>query len=726
MKHLDILAKSSRNGGESLYSHLLNAEKTAINIALKSNSKSSIKINVNKAKYSGAFHDLGKASTVFQYRLFNKVDYLQEEIFRHEIASCFFVSLIPKYYRDDVTMAIISHHKSILDDRGKSGLLDLVRYNDLDYVFKTHSKDFDKWSFIVTDILHELGYKTRQINIDEAYSNFVYTVDLCKKYVKERGASLYRGCLISSDHLTSALNVDKLTKEIYNKPDLSFFERKNKSYPLSLISSKSKKKHTLVVSPTGSGKTDYLMRRCKGRVYYTLPFQASLNSMYYRFKESLKNDDIRILHGTSKFTPNEENPNDLHEEIVLQKLVGSSIKILTPYQILCLSFCPKGYESVLFDIRGCDVILDEIHTYSELIKPYLANMISVLVKYGCRVHIGSATIPTKLYEQIIEVLGGKDNVKEVNLSDVEKEKFNRHIVHKINGTFVCDETLNTIKRSITNKEKILLCFNTINKAQSFYLHIKSLFPEIPKMLIHSRYKRKDRKELENMLMNNFNTVKDEACIVVSTQVIEVSIDINFDVMITECSPIDSLIQRFGRVHRNRKNVFDANGNRVYKHVYIIKPEDKVLVYDQDIVKKTYEVFTDGEIIDENKLQSMIDYVYKDFNFNFTLRQFSLFSNNQYNIGMCKNTNKSDMFNVLEIDSKVGILDCDVDEYVNGDGKKRTELEIPISNGIAKKLTQIDVGLNPFIIPSFCYYGINGDNVGVGLINDFNNPNIQII
>ena len=94
--------------------------------------------------------------------------------------------------------------------------------------------------------------------------------------------------------------------------------------------------------------------------------------------------------------------------------------------------------------------------------------------------------------------------------------------------------------------------------------------------------------------------------------------------------------------------------------------------------------------------------------------------------MCKNTNKSDMFNVLEIDSKVGILDCDVDEYVNGDGKKRTELEIPISNGIAKKLTQIDVGLNPFIIPSFCYYGINGDNVGVGLINDFNNPNIQII
>lgn len=725
MKHLEILAKSPNSGGESLFSHLQNAEKTAINICEMTNKQSRIKLNKMKAKYSGAFHDLGKASPVFQYRLSNKWDYLTEDVFRHEIASCFFISLIPKYYRDDVTMAVVSHHKSVVDDMGVKGLLDLINYDEKQ-VFDFHSKDFEQWSPIVTDILSELGYKTRVITLEEAYSNFLYTIEICKKSVKKKGASLYRGCLISSDHLTSALNINELERNLFIKPDLSFFNRKNELYPLSLMSSKSNKRHTIVVSPTGSGKTDYLMRRCKGRVYYTLPFQASLNAMYYRFKDSLKNDDIRILHGTSKFTPNEEDTKELHEEIVLQRLVGSSIKILTPYQILCLCFCPKGYESVLFDIRGCDVVLDEIHTYSELIKPYIANMISILVDYGCRVHIGSATIPTKLYNQIIDVLGGKDKVKEVQLCDELKEKFNRHIVHKIDGTFVSDETINVIKKSVENKEKILICFNTINKCQSFYTVMKSMFPEVAKMIIHSRYKRCDRKQLEDLLMNEFNTKEDEPCIVVSTQVIEVSIDINFDVMITECSPIDSLIQRFGRVHRNRKNIFDLDGNRIYKHVYVVKPESKVFVYEKDIVDKTYECLEDNKILDERTIQEKIDTVYKDFSFDFTLKQFSLYSNNQYNIGMLKNTKKSDMFNTLEIDSKFGILECDVEEYSTSNKKRQTELEIPISNGIAKNLKIMIIGNNPFIVPTSSYQGISEKSIGVGLVNDFNNVNNQII
>lgn len=71
--------------------------------------------------------------------------------------------------------------------------------------------------------------------------------------------------------------------------------------------------------------------------------------------------------------------------------------------------------------------------------------------------------------------------------------------------------------------------------------VSDLYPNIDKMLIHSRYKRKDRARLEDELKKEFNVMDDEPCVVVSTQVVEVSLDISFDVMITECAPIDALI-----------------------------------------------------------------------------------------------------------------------------------------------------------------------------------------
>jgi len=86
------------------------------------------------------------------------------------------------------------------------------------------------------------------------------------------------------------------------------------------------------------------------------------------------------------------------------------------------------------------------------------------------------------------------------------------------------------------------------------------------MLIHSRFKRGKRSQLESDLKNVYNE-SPEACLVVSTQVVEVSLDISFDMMITECAPIDALIQRFGRI--NRKRTQDTIGK--FKPIYVITP-----------------------------------------------------------------------------------------------------------------------------------------------------------
>ena len=179
-----------------------------------------------------------------------------------------------------------------------------------------------------------------------------------------------------------------------------------------------------------SGKTDFLFRRCKGRIFYTLPFQASINAMYKRVANDLKetnpNLDIRVLHSASRIVVK----NKTIEEKTLQGLIGSTIKILTPHQIASIIFGTRAFEATILDIKGNDVILDEIHTYTEVSRAIVIKIVEVLNRLGCRLHIGTATMPSNLYDKILNILG-KENVYEVSLPKTELDKFDRHIVHKL-------------------------------------------------------------------------------------------------------------------------------------------------------------------------------------------------------------------------------------------------------------------------------------------------------
>ena len=111
----------------------------------------------------------------------------------------------------------------------------------------------------------------------------------------------------------------------------------------------------------------------------------------------------------------------------------------------------KGYEAMTVDLRGCDVILDEIHTYSDVIQAIVLRIIEVLVSLDCCIHVGTTTMPSVLYERILGLLGGKNNVYEVNLSDEILTTFNRHIIHKV-GAF--DECSNVIETAVKRGQKI--------------------------------------------------------------------------------------------------------------------------------------------------------------------------------------------------------------------------------------------------------------------------------
>jgi CRISPR-associated endonuclease/helicase Cas3 len=203
------------------------------------------------------------------------------------------------------------------------------------------------------------------------------------------------------------------------------------------------------------------------------------------------------------------------------------------------------------------------------------------------------------------------------------------------------------------------------------------------------------------LKDDFNT-SSNACIVVSTQVVEVSLDISFDVMITECAPIDAMIQRFGRINRKRTN--ETIGK--YKDIYVIQPpEDKneALPYDIDILKNSFDVLPNDSLMEEASLQKLIDMVYPDTKFMNLDYSGVVFVDGKWMIKeLCHNA-KSALLDVLDINSTACIAESDKEEYLNNP-LNRMMLEIPVSyNSIAYKgLPQMEIGSQPFVAPDEAY------------------------
>lgn len=371
----------------------------------------------------------------------------------------------------------------------------------------------------------------------------------------------------------------------------------------------------------------------------------------------------------------------------------------------------KGYEAMLLDLEGCDVILDEIHTYSSEIQAIVLKIIEILKFIKCRIHIGTATMPSILYNRVKEILGGSSEVYEVSLPNEILKTFNRHIVHKTTDFESCIEI---IVGAISDRKKILIVYNQVQRAQLLYDRIGVLFPNTNKMLIHSRFKRNDRNMLEKSLKEDFNT-SNEACIVVSTQVVEVSLDISFDVMITECAPIDAMIQRFGRI--NRKRTEETIGK--YKDIYVIQPpmdKKSALPYDVDILQKSYDILPNDALLEETSLQTMLDTVYPNTKFVNLDYSGVIFVDGRWGIKeLCHNA-KSALLDVLDINSAVCVLESDKDEYINNP-QSRLLQEIPVSyKSIAyNKLKQLDVGARPFVVPDKAY------NDERGLLVEFARP-----
>jgi len=708
MSLTSIYAKSERYGGTLLIDHIKHSIYAIEKIA------SSVGFNEEIARHGAILHDIGKIHPIFQNRLnpgYETSGFAQTIIpFRHEISSILFLPVFNKPEWDCLIEMVIGHHKSIksLDGNIGLGIIDLIEDYGEEEIFKRYTENWEEWSPLSIEFFNYFRINISQINLGEAKDAFNYVINFCEH--QSLGWSKWRGLLKSADHLSSALvesTFDRI-KSSFTKPDLNFYfneNRKNPLYPLSHISTENGQKHTLLSAPTGSGKTDFLIKRCRNRIFYTLPFQASINAMYRTIKDNCPNDDIRVLHASSSLVI--DNDNNKKELCALQSLNGAAIKVLTPYQIASVAFGIKGFEAVAVDLMNNDVILDEIHCYNNIAMSIIVELVKSLIKLNCNIHIGSATMPTILNHMLFELLGGPSDVYKLELPDFILKTFNRHIVIKKKNF---DSVLTELNESMRKKEKVLIICNQVAKAQERYELICAMFPDIPKMLLHSRFRRKDKANLESEIKAKYNN-NVGPCIIVATQVIEVSLDISFDMMITEAAPLDSLVQRFGRINRIR----NENTIGKFRKVYVLEPSSnarEVFPYKYEIVKNSYDILPDNDILEETDIQDHIDKIYPIIDIS-SIATHSILNESGYRIPKLHDYPHSILIDSLEIDSASCILDSDSEAYQAAKFDEKLPYEIPIQyrttyNKNFVTLERLECGSYPFVIPDELYsqeYGL---------------------
>lgn len=736
-----LLAKSPERGGLTLREHTAHVAACAERFA------QAWGFDADLARRGAVLHDLGKGHPATQAMLLEKTKLRDPEAFadrlagapwrgaverelrlrddpnafphRHELSSLGFLPLFPAADWRTLIEMVVGHHKSVVDDASGRGFLDLMEpggYPDPEPVVVRHLQDWDLWApaAVAVAVAEALGVEVREVSRDAAEAAFFEAYEAVRQMGRER--SDWRGLLMAADHFGSAfaheaaekaagLFGDPRAADAYG-PDGRYTP--SEAYPLSLRHAEADdpRPHTLVVAPTGAGKTNFLFRRCRGRVFYTLPFQASINAMADRVRGDLgARADVRRLHAASGIGSGQGE-----EDVQLQRLPGAAVKVLTPHQLAAVVFGTAGHEAVALDLRGQDVILDEVHTYGPLALPMVERLVRVAAALGCRVHVGTATIPTALRDVIVDALGGAGAVCEVRLTDAELDRYDRHTVEKVESE---EAARKRIADAVRAGQRVLVVSNRVARAQERFEWAAAAFPGVPRLLLHSRYRRMDRARLEGELKEMAE--RPGPCVVSATQVVEVSLDVSFDLLVTDAAPLDALVQRFGRVNRHARRRPDGTGDPRKPVVIVAPPESAwdALPYDLDVVRRSYAALHEGALR-ERALQGLISEVYPAVSAESIREHFAHRDDLTYRLKALQHRPRSVIVEALQIESETAVRASDAPAYEDRrtSPAARARLEIPAPESLGRLARdcgwrRVERGAWPVVVPDGQYDAVYG-------------------
>lgn len=343
----------------------------------------------------------------------------------------------------------------------------------------------------------------------------------------------------------------------------------------------------ILTAPTGSGKSEAIVvpfliensKRMPSQMIYALPTRVLIDNLSKRINKYAQKKKLTTAfhHGIRK------ESEFFNEDIILTTIdqtVGAYI--CTP-----LSMPIKRGNIFAGAVASAFLVFDEVHTFDPN-RGLQAALI--LIEHSSRLGlpfaISSATLPDVLIDKIKE-LSEKKTKRKTRIVSVENEKeiksrkrrrINLHTRALIKNKTISVENILEIYNASKSKKLIVVC-NTVDKAQRLYQALKKVDKiDARVILIHARFLDENRKKKEELLQRLFSRNKKEKAILISTQVIEVGIDISSDVMLSELAPIDSLIQRAGRCARwggkGDFYVFDIENYGPYKSNKLIMDRTK--------------------------------------------------------------------------------------------------------------------------------------------------------
>lgn len=372
----------------------------------------------------------------------------------------------------------------------------------------------------------------------------------------------------------------------------------------------------VIEAPMGLGKTEAALalseilaaRAGAGGMFFGMPTQATSNGIFPRLEkwaDGLAEDEqtllaIKLAHGNAALNEDYRELFTGHSNLNIESDSGlivhdwfsgrkqtllSDFVIGTVDQLLMAALKQKHVMLKHFGLSGKVVVVDECHAYDAYMSQYLDMAIKWLGIYKVPVIILSATLPEKRRAELIEAYTDSEKHRTKHTeAHVDKTIADEAWKHSLAYPLLTYTENNAVKQKALafdgeNKEvsvrRIIrdevaatagyaverggcvgVIVNTVRKAQEIAAELQSAFPKAEVIIMHAQFIMTDRAKREEQILKRVGKHSTpesrRGLIIVGTQVLEQSLDLDFDLMITELCPMDLLLQRTGRLHRHNR------------------------------------------------------------------------------------------------------------------------------------------------------------------------------